>query len=525
MSAGPRASASELHRQRILILDFGSQFTQLIGRRVREQHVYCEILPGDLDAAAVAAFDPTGIILSGGPASVLDDDSPDVDPGVFDLPVPILGICYGLQLLVARLGGRVEPADDREYGRAQLGVDVRDRLLGEVDLDAQRVVWMSHGDRVLELPTGFEVIAHSASSPFAAVRHQTRPIWGLQFHPEVVHTEGGTDILRKFVRDVCGCEPTWTTQAFIEAAVTAIRQQVGSRRLVCGLSGGVDSSVAAALVHRAVGEQLTCIFVDHGLMRANERKQVEELFQESLRVPLVSVDVSQLFLRELKGVSDPEQKRRIIGRLFIEVFEQEAARIGEVDFLVQGTLYPDVIESVSVKGASATIKTHHNVGGLPEDMKLELVEPLRELFKDEVREVGRELGLPEVLVGRHPFPGPGLAIRIIGEVTRERIEPLRQADAILIEEIRSAGLYDDIWQALAVFLPVQSVGVMGDARTYENVIALRCVSSVDAMTADFSHIPHEVLARISSRIINEVKGINRVVYDVSSKPPATIEWE
>jgi GMP synthase (glutamine-hydrolysing) len=525
MSAGAGPSTSDLRSQRILILDFGSQYTQLIGRRVREQHVYCEIHPGDLDAAAVAAFEPSGILLSGGPASVLDDDSPNVAPGVLELPVPILGICYGLQLLVERLGGRVEPADDREYGRAQLSIDVSDRLLGEAGPEAARVVWMSHGDRVLELPAGFEVIAHSAGSPFAAIRHQDRPIWGLQFHPEVVHTEGGGEVLRRFVRDVCGCQPTWTTQAFIEAAVTGIREQVGSRKLVCGLSGGVDSSVAAALVHRAVGDQLTCIFVDHGLMRANEREQVEALFQESLRIPLVSVDASQLFLRELKGVSDPEHKRRIVGRLFIEVFEQEAARIGEVDFLVQGTLYPDVIESVSVKGASATIKTHHNVGGLPEDMKLQLVEPLRELFKDEVREVGRELGLPEVLVSRHPFPGPGLAIRIMGDVTRERIEPLRQADAILIEEIRSAGLYDDIWQALAVFLPVHSVGVMGDARTYENVIALRCVSSVDAMTADFSHIPHAVLARISSRIINEVKGINRVVYDVSSKPPATIEWE
>ena len=519
------ASESDLRSQRILILDFGAQYTQLIARRVREQQVYCEIQPGDLALEAIQAFAPSGIILSGGPASVLDSGAPNADPGVFELEVPILGICYGLQLLVLRLGGKVESAEDREYGRAQLVVDVEDDLLGPTDPSGQRVVWMSHGDRVLALPDGFEVIAHSENSPFAAVRHEERPIWGVQFHPEVVHTEGGDEILRRFVHEICGCKPSWTADAFIEATIGSIREQVGDRRLVCGLSGGVDSSVAAALVHRAVGEQLSCIFVDHGLMRANEREQVEALFEQSLGVNLVSVDASELFLRELKGVDDPEQKRRTIGRLFIEVFEQEAARIGDVDFLVQGTLYPDVIESVSVKGASQTIKTHHNVGGLPEDMKLELVEPLRELFKDEVREVGRKLGLPEAAIGRHPFPGPGLAIRIMGCVDRERLETLRQADAILIEEIRSAGLYDQIWQALAVFLPVHSVGVMGDARTYENVIAVRCVTSLDAMTADFSHIPHEVLARISNRIINEVKGINRVVYDISSKPPATIEWE
>jgi GMP synthase (glutamine-hydrolysing) len=521
----PPSSESDLRSQRILILDFGAQYTQLIARRVREHHVYCEIHPGDLSLEAIQAFDPSGIILSGGPASVLDADSPAEDPGVFELQVPILGICYGLQLLVVRLGGRVESAEDREYGRAQLVVEVDDALLGPADESRQRVVWMSHGDRVLALPDGFEVIARSGNSPFAAVRHQKRPIWGVQFHPEVAHTDEGSEILRRFVHDVCDCKPAWTTEAFIEATVESIRLQVGERRLVCGLSGGVDSSVAAALVHRAVGDQLTCIFVDHGLMRANEREQVEALFQESLGVTLVSVDASELFLRELKGVTDPEKKRRTIGRLFIQVFEEEAARIGEVDFLVQGTLYPDVIESVSVTGASQTIKTHHNVGGLPEDMKLELVEPLRELFKDEVREVGQKLGLPEAAVGRHPFPGPGLAIRIMGSVDRERLEILRQADAILIEEIRTAGLYDQIWQALAVFLPIHSVGVMGDARTYENVVAVRCVTSLDAMTADFSHIPHDVLGRISNRIINEVKGINRVVYDISSKPPATIEWE
>ncbi len=517
--------AAHLQGDRILILDFGSQVTQLIARRIREQEVYCEIHPGDLDAAAVKAFSPSGVILSGGPGSVFDADSPDVDPAVLELDVPILGICYGLQLLVQRLGGRVERVDDHEYGRAHLRVTQVDRLLGPARADEERVVWMSHGDTVLELPNGFEAIGSSGNCQFAAIRHRDRPIWGLQFHPEVAHTDGGGEILRRFVRDICGCESSWTTAAFIDAAVAAIRQQVNDRKLICGLSGGVDSSVAAALVHRAVGDQLICVFVDHGLMRADEREQVEELFRETLGVRLVSVDASELFLGELKGVLDPEEKRRIIGRLFIEVFEKEAARIGGVDFLVQGTLYPDVIESVSVKGASQTIKTHHNVGGLPEDMKLELVEPLRELFKDEVREVGRKLGLPEAAVGRHPFPGPGLAIRIIGEVTRERLGRLRQADAILIEEIRRAGLYDEIWQALCVFLPIQSVGVMGDNRTYENVIAVRCVTSVDAMTADFSHIPHDVLGRISSRIINEVEGINRVVYDISSKPPATIEWE
>ena len=526
MTASTNASgAADPRGQRILILDYGSQITQLIARRVREHHVYCEIHPGDLDLETIERFAPSGIVLSGGPASVFADGAPAVDPGVLELPVPILGICYGLQLIVHNLGGRVEPADEREYGRAHLQVDADDPVLGPTTSGDGGVVWMSHGDRVLELPPGFAAVAHSENSPYAAVRHEERPVWGVQFHPEVVHTEGGSEMLRRFVHEVCGCRPGWTTEAFIDTAIARIREQVGDRRLVCGLSGGVDSSVAAALVHRAVGEQLTCIFVDHGLMRANERAQVEELFRQSLGVKLVSVDASDLFLGELKGVSDPEQKRRIIGRLFIEVFEAEAAKIGDVDFLVQGTLYPDVIESVSVKGASVTIKTHHNVGGLPEDMRLELVEPLRELFKDEVRQVGRELGLPDAAVGRHPFPGPGLAIRIMGEVTRERLDPLRQADEILVEEIRRAGLYDDIWQALCVFLPVHSVGVMGDARTYENVIAVRCVSSTDAMTADFSHIPHEVLGRISNRIINEVKGINRVVYDISSKPPATIEWE
>ena len=510
---------------RILVLDFGSQYTQLIARRIREQHVYCEIHPGDMSLTDVHAFGPRGIVLSGGPSSVLDHDAPDIDPGVLELGVPVLGICYGLQLLVLRLGGRVESAEDREYGRAHLKVEREDRLLAGLAFGEEHVVWMSHGDRVLELPPGFEVVASSGGSAFAGVRSEDRPIWGLQFHPEVAHTAHGTRILENFVRDICGCEPDWTMDAFIQESVQDIREQVADRNVICGLSGGVDSSVAAALVHRAVGDRLTCIFVDHGLMRENERAQVEETFRQALGIRLVSVDASARFLAALAGVSDPEQKRRIIGALFIEVFEDEAEKLGEADFLVQGTLYPDVIESVSVKGASVTIKSHHNVGGLPEDMRLELVEPLRELFKDEVRELGRSLGLPEHVVGRHPFPGPGLAIRIMGEVTQERLVPLRRADAIMREEIQQAGLYDDIWQALVVFLPIQSVGVMGDARTYENTAAIRCVTSLDAMTADFAHIPWEVLGRISSRIINEVKGINRVVYDISSKPPATIEWE
>jgi GMP synthase (glutamine-hydrolysing) len=512
-------------RSKILILDYGSQVTQLIARRVREHQVYCEIHPYRLSLDEIRAFAPAGIILSGGPASVHEAGAPDLDPGIVDLGVPLLGICYGLQLLAARLGGRVETSNEREFGPAMLEHDSDDPLFEDLPGDTRRKVWMSHGDKVLALPPGFEVIGTSDSSPNAAVRWRERNIWGVQFHPEVHHSEGGSELLRNFVRRICQCEPSWTMQTFIEQTVDRTRKQVGSGRAICGLSGGVDSTVAAALVHRAIGDQLTCIYVDHGLMRENESEEVEQLFRESLGVKVVMVEAGKRFLKALEGVDDPERKRRIIGHLFIEVFEEEADKLGGVDFLVQGTLYPDVIESVSVKGPSSTIKTHHNVVGLPERMRLELIEPLRELFKDEVRAVGRELELPARAVGRHPFPGPGLAIRVIGEVTEAKLAPLRRADAIAREEIEKAGLYDEIWQALVVFLPVRSVGVMGDERTYENAVVLRCVSSTDAMTADWSRIPHEVLATISSRIINEVKGINRVVYDISSKPPSTIEWE
>jgi GMP synthase (glutamine-hydrolysing) len=510
---------------RILILDFGAQYTQLIARRIREQNVYCEIHPYNMSLEAVRAFDPAGIVLSGGPASVLDPGSPQLDPALFELGRPLLGICYGLQLLAKQLGGLVEKAERREYGRALLKLEREDPLFAGPKGRAERVVWMSHGDRVLRLPPGFTVLATSEGSPFAAIRHVDRPIWGLQFHPEVSHTESGSEIYANFVHRICGCPPAWTMEAFAEEVVERIRQKVGTARVVCALSGGVDSSVAAALVHRAIGDQLVCIFVDHGLLREREPDEVQQLFRESLGIRLVAVDASERFLAALRGVIDPERKRRIIGHQFIEVFEEHARQLGDVKFLVQGTLYPDVIESVSVRGPSATIKTHHNVGGLPDAMQLSLIEPLRELFKDEVREVGRQLGLPAAILGRHPFPGPGLAIRVIGEVTPERLAILRRADAILIEELRRSGEYDRIWQAFAVFLPLQSVGVMGDERTYENAVALRCVTSVDGMTADWARMPAEVMATISSRITNEVKGVNRVVYDVSSKPPATIEWE
>jgi len=516
----------DAHRDRVLILDFGSQFTQLIARRIREHGVYCEIHPCHVSLEAVREFAPRGIVLSGGPSSVLDADAPFAHRELLELGVPVLGICYGLQWMCQQLGGVVEASDDREYGRAQLKLERRgDPLFAGLESRAERSVWMSHGDRVLRLPDGFERIASSDNSPFAAVRDAQKPLYGIQFHPEVVHTEGGSEMLANFVHGICGCGDSWSMEAFIDDAVSKIRAQVGDANVVCGLSGGVDSSVAAALVHRAIGDKLHCILVDHGLLRENEATEVERIFREGLGIPLTVVDARERFLSALAGVSDPEQKRRIIGHLFIEVFEREAERIGDAAFLVQGTLYPDVIESVSVRGPSQTIKTHHNVGGLPERMKLALVEPLRELFKDEVRAVGRKLGISEALVGRHPFPGPGLAIRIMGEVTGERLAILRRADAIWIEELRRGGLYDAVWQAFAVFLPIQTVGVQGDARTYDHVVALRAVTSVDAMTADWAQLPHETLSRASSRITNEVKGVSRVVYDISSKPPATIEWE
>ncbi len=510
--------------EKILILDFGSQYTQLIARRVRELHVFSEIQPYHYPLEKIKQDSAIkGIILSGGPASVYEADAPKPDPGIFQLGIPILGICYGLQLIAAEFGGKVDPAARREYGRAELFIDRESDLFFEVD--SPTVVWMSHGDHLTEVPPGFEILAHTENSPIAAIGNPEKQIYGIQFHPEVHHTVEGRQILQNFLYQIVGVQGDWSAQSFIQSQIEVIRQQVGNRRVLCALSGGVDSSVVAVLLHKAIGDQLTCVFVDTGLLRANEAQEVETVFREHFHINLISVNARQLFLSKLRGVTDPEQKRKIIGNTFIEVFEAEARKSGPFDFLAQGTLYPDVIESVSFKGPSETIKTHHNVGGLPEKMNFQLIEPLRELFKDEVREVGRQLGLPEKIIGRHPFPGPGLAIRILGEVTEERLEILRQADAIYIHELRQAGLYDQIWQAFAVLLPVKSVGVMGDQRTYEYVLALRAVVSVDGMTADWFHFPFDFLAQVSNKIINQVKGVNRVVYDVSSKPPATIEWE
>ena len=514
------------HHQGILIIDFGSQFTQLIARRVREAHVYCEIHPPSRTLEWIREWNPRGIILSGGPNSVYGDNVPSADPGLLELGTPVLGLCYGMQLMAHLSGGRVILADHREYGRASIHIE-GGKLFTGFDPHEETPVWMSHGDHIDVPPPGYVVTASSKNSPIAAFEHKTKPLFGLQFHPEVAHTPRGGEMLQNFLFGVCHCTPDWTPGHFIETEIVKIGQLAKGRRVICGLSGGVDSSVAAALVHRAVGDLLTCIFVDHGLLRLHERTQVEQTFRRHLGIDLRVVDASDLFISRLAGVTDPEEKRRRIGHTFIEAFETEAKQVGnDVGFLVQGTLYPDVIESISPRGGpSVTIKTHHNVGGLPERLPFKLIEPLRELFKDEVRQVGRELGLPEEIVGRHPFPGPGLAIRILGEVTRPSLEILRNADAIYIEEIRAAGLYDEIWQAFAVLLPVRSVGVLGDDRSYEQVVALRAVTSRDGMTADWYPFPHDVLAHISSRIANEVRGVNRVVYDVSSKPPATIEWE
>ena len=514
-------SQSGMSQEQVVVIDFGAQYSQLIARRIRECKVYCEILPHSISAEELAARKPTGIVLSGGPSSVYEDGAPKLDPRVFELGIPVLGICYGMQLMAHTLGGRVEPGHKREYGKTEMKVvDHEDLFCG---LDREIVGWMSHGDSVAEAPNGFSVLAQTPNTPIASMGDNQRKFYGVQFHPEVVHTPRGKQILENFLYKVCGCSGLWTMSSFIEEATASIRKQVGDGHVVCGLSGGVDSSAVAALIHRAIGDQLTCIFVNNGVLRKGEAEMVQKTFGESFNMRLVYVDAEDRFLGKLKDVSEPERKRKIIGEEFVRIFEEEAVKLGSVEFLAQGTIYPDVVESGT--GSSAVIKSHHNVGGLPEDMNLDLVEPLRQLFKDEVRVVCQELGLPDDVTWRHPFPGPGLAVRCIGDINKERLDILREADAIVIEEIKKAGLYRELWQVFAVLLPVKSVGVMGDQRTYAFPIVLRAVTSEDAMTADWAKLPYDVLERISSRIINEVHGVNRVLYDISSKPPSTIEWE
>src|SRR3989338_6695229 len=515
----------EIHQEKILILDFGSQYTQLIARRVRECKVYCEIIPFNEGIERIKKEKPKGLILSGGPSSVYMSKAPLIDKKIFELGIPVLGICYGMQLMTYILGGEVSKSVKREYGKVELIIDDDSDIFKGIGEGGTVIVWMSHGDKIEKMPAGFVSIAHTDNSPVAVMKSNNLNLFGFQFHPEVVHTPDGMEIIKNFLYDICHCSPVWTMASFAEYTIKSIRKKVGGKKVMCALSGGVDSSVTAVLVHLAIGDRLTCIFVNNGLLRKGEAEKVLYTFRDNFHINLIYAEAEDRFLNKLEGISDPEEKRKIIGREFIAVFEEESNRVGGFDFLAQGTLYPDVIESTSVKGPSATIKTHHNVGGLPTEMEFELIEPLRELFKDEVRLLGKELDLPDEVLWRQPFPGPGLAIRVLGEITRERLNLLREADAIVLEEIKKARVYRKIWQSFAVLLPIKTVGVMGDERTYENVIGLRAVTSTDGMTADWVKLPYDLLGNISNRIINEVKGINRVVYDISSKPPSTIEWE